>query len=53
MSDCHPRISNNNPRIMSIEEIADIREDGTASLKEGIELTKDVAHTLAKHDGPV
>lgn len=38
---------------MSIEEIADIREDGTASLKEGIELTKDVAHTLAKHDGPV
>jgi hypothetical protein len=38
---------------MSIEEIADICEDGTASLKEGIELPKDVAHTLAKNYGPV
>lgn len=38
---------------MKIEEIADIREDGTASLKEGIELTKEVGQVLAAHDGPV
>jgi hypothetical protein len=38
---------------MSIQDIADIRDDGTASLKEGIELTEDVAEVLANHDGPV
>ena len=38
---------------MNINDIADIRADGTASLKEGVELTKEVAETLSKHDGPV
>ena len=38
---------------MKIEEIAEIRDDGTASLKEGYELTTEVAKLLAAHDGPV
>lgn len=38
---------------MNIQDIVDIRDDGTASLKEGVELTEDVAEALAKHDGPV
>ena len=38
---------------MKIEEIADIRDDGTASLKEGYELTTEVGKLLAAHDGPV
>jgi len=38
---------------MKIDEIADIRDDGTASLKEGYELTTEVAKLLAVHDGPV
>ena len=38
---------------MKIQEIADIRDDGTASLKEGYDLTTDVAKVLAVHDGPV
>lgn len=38
---------------MNIQDIADIRDDGTASLKEGVELTEDVAEVLANHDGPV
>lgn len=38
---------------MNIQDIADIRDDGTASLKEGVELTQDVAEALANHDGPV
>ena len=38
---------------MKIEEIAEIRDDGTASLKEGYELTTEVGKLLAAHDGPV
>lgn len=38
---------------MNIQDIADIRDDGSASLKEGVELTEDVAEVLANHDGPV
>lgn len=38
---------------MKIDEIADIRDDGTARLKEEYELTIEVAKVLAVHDGPV
>ena len=38
---------------MNIQDITDIRDDGSASLKEGVELTEDVAEVLANHDGAV
>lgn len=46
-------LTRSKPHSMNIHDIADIRDDGTASLKEGVELTQEVAEALAKHDGPV
>ena len=38
---------------MNLNEIANINEDGSISLKAGQELTAEVASVLASHEGPV
>lgn len=38
---------------MNITDIAEIHDDGTASLKDGYECTTDIAKVLAQHDGPI
>lgn len=38
---------------MTIGDIAEILDDGTAILKDGYECSTDVAKVLAQHDGPV